>query len=193
MADNKTGLELRSLIKNSGELEISLARVPIPEPAADEILVRVEASPINPSDLGLLVGAADMTTAKASGTADAPVITAKVPEAAMRAMAGRLDESMPVGNEGAGVVIKAGSSEAAQALKGKTVAMIGGAMYAQYRRLKAKDVLPLPEGTTPAEGASCFVNPLTSLGMVETMRREGHSARECENHIPSIQLDLLEL
>jgi NADPH:quinone reductase-like Zn-dependent oxidoreductase len=176
VADNNTGLELRSLIKKNGELEISLARVPIPEPAADEILVRVEASPINPSDLGLLVGAADMTTAKASGTTEAPVITAKVPDAAMRAMAGRLDESMPVGNEGAGVVIKAGSSEAAQALKGRTVAMIGGAMYAQYRCLKAKDVLPLPEGITPAEGASCFVNPLTSLGMVETMRREGHKA-----------------
>jgi NADPH:quinone reductase-like Zn-dependent oxidoreductase len=174
MADNNTGLELRSLIKKSGELEISLANVPIPEPGADEILVRVEASPINPSDLGLLVGAADMTSAKASGTAESPKITAKVPEGAMKAMAGRLDESMPVGNEGAGVVIKAGSSEAAQALLGKTVAMIGGAMYAQYRCVKAKDVLPLPAGTTPAEGASCFVNPLTSLGMVETMRREGH-------------------
>jgi NADPH:quinone reductase-like Zn-dependent oxidoreductase len=176
VADNNTGLELRSLIKKNGELEISLVPVPVPEPADDEVLVRVEASPINPSDLGLLVGAADMSTAKASGTAAAPVITAKVPEAAMRAMAGRLDESMPVGNEGAGVVIKAGASDAAQALLGKTVAMIGGAMYAQYRCLKAKDVLPLPEGTTPAEGASCFVNPLTSLGMVETMRREGHKA-----------------
>src|SRR3954449_8053760 len=176
MADNNTGLELRSLIKKSGELEISLAKVPIPEPAADEILVRVEASPINPSDLGLLVGAADMSTAKASGTGDATVVTAKVPDGAMKAMAGRLDESMPVGNEGAGVVIKAGSSEGAQALLGKTVAMIGGAMYAQYRCLRAKDVLPLPPGITPAEGASCFVNPLTSLGMVETMRREGHKA-----------------
>src|SRR3954469_19639759 len=176
VAENKTGLELRSLIKKSGELEISLANVPIPEPAADEVLVRVEASPINPSDLGLLVGAADMASTKASGTAAAPVVTAKVPEGAMKAMAGRLDESMPVGNEGAGVVIKAGASDAAQALLGKTVAMIGGAMYAQYRSLKAKDVLPLPEGTTPAEGASCFVNPLTSLGMVETMRREGHKA-----------------
>jgi NADPH:quinone reductase-like Zn-dependent oxidoreductase len=175
-SDNKTGLELRSLIKKSGELEISLASVPIPEPGPDEILVRIEASPINPSDLGLLVGAADMSTAKASGSGDATVVTAKVPDAAMRAMAGRLDESMPVGNEGAGVVIKAGSSEAAQALLGKTVAMIGGAMYAQYRCLRAKDVLPLPEGTTAAEGASCFVNPLTSLGMVETMRREGHKA-----------------
>jgi NADPH:quinone reductase-like Zn-dependent oxidoreductase len=175
-SDNKTGLELRSLIKKGGELELSLASVPIPEPSADEILVRVEASPINPSDLGLLVGAADMSTAKTSGAGDAAVVTAKVPDGAMKAMAGRLDESMPVGNEGAGVVIKAGSSDAAQALLGKTVAMIGGAMYAQYRCLRAKDVLQLPPGTTPAEGASCFVNPLTSLGMVETMRREGHKA-----------------
>src|SRR6195952_4380818 len=175
-SDNKTGLELRSLIKKSGELELSLASVPIPEPGPDEVLVRVEASPINPSDLGLLVGAADMSTARTSGAGDAAVVTAKVPDGAMKAMAGRLDESMPVGNEGAGVVIKAGSSDAAQALLGKTVAMIGGAMYAQYRCLRAKDVLPLPPGTTPAEGASCFVNPLTSLGMVETMRREGHTA-----------------
>ena len=175
-ADGKTGLQLRSLIKKSGELEISLASVPTPEPGPDEVVVRVEASPINPSDLGLLVGAADMSTAKASGTKDAPVITAKVPEAAMRAMAGRLDESMPVGNEGAGVVVKTGSSDAAKALMGKTVAMIGGAMYAQYRCLRVAECLPLPSGTTPAEGASCFVNPLTALGMTETMRREGHKA-----------------
>jgi NADPH:quinone reductase-like Zn-dependent oxidoreductase len=175
-SENKTGLQLRSLIKKSGELELSLASVPIPEPGPDEVLVRVDASPINPSDFGLLVGAADMSTAKTSGTGDAAVVTAKVPDGAMKAMAGRLDESMPVGNEGAGVVVKAGSSETAQALLGKAVAMIGGAMYAQYRCLKAKDVLPLPAGTTPAEGASCFVNPLTSLGMVETMRREGHKA-----------------
>src|SRR6202045_3608885 len=174
--DSKTGLQLRSLIKKSGELEISLANVPIPEPSADEVVVRVEASPINPSDLGLLVGAADVATAKASGTKDAPVITAKVPEAGMRAMAGRLVESMPVGNEGAGVVIKTGSSDAAKALMGKTVAMIGGAMYAQYRTLRVNECLPLPAGITPAEGASCFVNPLTALGMTETMRREGHKA-----------------
>lgn len=176
MSDGKTGLQLRSLIKKSGELEISLLDVPTPEPAADEVVVRVEAAPINPSDLGLLVGAADMSTAKASGTKESPVITAKVPEGAMRAMAGRLDESMPVGNEGAGIVIRTGSSDAAKALMGKTVAMIGGAMYTQYRTLKARECLPLPSGTTPAEGASCFVNPLTALGMTETMRREGHKA-----------------
>lgn len=176
MSDGKTGLQLRSLIKKSGELEISLLNVPTPEPAADEVVVRVEATPINPSDLGLLVGAADMATAKASGSKDMPVITAKVPEAAMKAMAGRLDDSMPVGNEGAGVVIRTGSSDAARALMGKTVAMIGGAMYAQYRCLKVTECLVLPAGTTPAEGASCFVNPLTALGMTETMRREGHKA-----------------
>ena len=175
-ADHKTGLQLRSLITKSGELEISLLSVPTPEPAEDEVLVRVEATPINPSDLGLLVGAADMRTAKASGTKDAPVVTAKVPEAGMRAMGGRLDESMPVGNEGAGKVIKTGSSDAAKALMGKTVSMIGGAMYAQYRCVKARDVLPLPEGTTAADGASWFVNPLTALGMTETMRRENHKA-----------------
>ena len=176
MSAETTGLELRSLIKKSGELEISLLRVPTPEPSADEVVVRVEASPINPSDLGLLIGAADMATAKASGSKDAPVITAQVPEAAMKGMAGRLDESLPVGNEGSGVVVRTGSSDAAKALMGKTVAMIGGAMYAQYRTMRAKDCLVLPAGTTPAEGASCFVNPLTALGMVETMRREGHKA-----------------
>ena len=170
------GLQLRSLIKASGELELSLARVPIPEPAPDEVVVRIEGSPINPSDLGLLLGAADVATATLSGTADSPVVTAKVPPALMRAMAGRLDEPMPVGNEGAGVVVAAGVSDAAQALLGKTVAILGGAMYAQYRCVKAADCLLLPADATAADGASCFVNPLTALGMVETMRREGHTA-----------------
>jgi NADPH:quinone reductase-like Zn-dependent oxidoreductase len=173
---NGTGLQLRSLIKSSGELELSLARVPVGEPGPDEVVVRVEASPINPSDLGLLLGAADPSTAKTAGSGDDVVVTASVPAIAMKAMAGRLDESMPVGNEGAGVVIKAGTSEAAQALLGKTVAMIGGAMYAQFRTMKASDCIALPADVTPAEGASVFVNPLTSLGMVETMRREGHTA-----------------
>jgi NADPH:quinone reductase-like Zn-dependent oxidoreductase len=99
-----------------------------------------------------------------------------MPAAALKGLAARLDESMPVGNEGAGVVIKAGASEAAQALMGKTVSMIGGAMYAQYRVVRARDVMALPQGTTAADGASWFVNPLTSLGMTETMRREGHKA-----------------
>ncbi|MGE8368975.1 MULTISPECIES: zinc-binding dehydrogenase [Cupriavidus] len=172
----RTALQLRSLIKRGGELELSLASVDIPRPGPNEVLVRVEASPLNPSDLGLLFGAADMSTAKAGGSAGQPVVTARVPEGAMKSMAGRADVSMPVGNEGAGVVVEAGTSAAAQALLGKTVAAIGGAMYSQYRCIPAEQCLVLPEGATPAEGASSFVNPLTALGMVETMRREGHSA-----------------
>lgn len=171
-----TALQLRSKIKSSGELELSLDSIDTPRPGPDEVLIRIEASPLNPSDLGLLFGAADMSTAKASGTAERPIVTARVPEGAMRSMAGRLDVSMPVGNEGAGVVVDAGSSPAAQALMGKTVAAIGGAMYSQYRCISADQCLVLPEGATPADGASSFVNPLTALGMVETMRREGHSA-----------------
>jgi NADPH:quinone reductase-like Zn-dependent oxidoreductase len=170
--NNATGLELRSLIRKSGDLELSLAKVTRPAPAEDQVLVKVEATPINPSDLGLLLGPADMATLRAEGG----VVTAKVPQAALGGLAARLDQAMPVGNEGAGTVVAAGASEAAQALKGKTVSMIGGGMYTQYRLLKASDCQPLPAGTSAAEGASWFVNPLTALGMTETMKREGHKA-----------------
>ena len=175
-----TGLQLRSLITAEGELTLSLASIPTPTPANDEVLVRIEATPVNPSDIGLLFGAADMATARAfvksTDTASSPVITAQVPARAMPGMAGRLGQSMPVGNEGAGTVVAAGASPAAQALLGKKVAVLGGAMYTQYRCVKAEQCLVLPAGATAADGASCFVNPLTALGMVETMRREGHSA-----------------
>lgn len=170
----QTGLQLRSIIKGSGELELSLAVVGVAKPAADEVVVRVEASPLNPSDLGVLLGPADISTLKSTGG----VTTAKVPEQFLKAMTARLDQSMPVGNEGAGVVVAAGSDHAAQALMGRTVAVaiLAGAMYAQFRTLKAADVLPLPAGASAADGASCFVNPLTALGMTETMRGEGHTA-----------------
>ena len=167
-----TGLQLRSLVKKSGELELSLVSVPTPEPGENEVLVKIEGAPLNPSDLGLLLGPADLSTLTTSGG----VTTAKIPEAYMRAMAARADESMPVGNEGGGIVVKAGSSPAAQALLGKTVGVLGGAMYSQYRCVRVQDALPLPDGTTGAEAASCFVNPLTALAMVETMRMEGHKA-----------------
>jgi NADPH2:quinone reductase len=171
-----SGLQLRSLIKTNGELEVSLADVEVLPPAPNEVVVRIEASPINPSDLGLLFGAADMSTVRQTGTAANSAITADVPQSAMPAMVGRVGQSLQVGNEGAGIVVAAGTSEAAQALLGKVVAFIGGGMYAQYRTVNAEDCLVLPEGTTPADGASCFVNPLTALGMVETMRLEGHKA-----------------
>jgi NADPH:quinone reductase-like Zn-dependent oxidoreductase len=168
------GLQLRSLVKENAELELSLQTVDVPEPKDDEVMIRVEATPINPSDIGLLTGPADMRAAKASGTKTNPVVTAPIPQNLMRALAARLGQSMPVGNEGAGTVIKAGKN--AQNLMGKTIAAIGGAMYSQYRTVRAADCLVLPAGATAKDGASCFVNPLTALAMVETMRIEGHKA-----------------
>ncbi len=169
-------LQLRSLVRESGELELSLAEIAVPTPGASEVLVQMQASPINPSDIGLLFGAADMTTAHTSGPSSRPVVTAKIPAAAMKAMAPRVGQSMPVGNEGAGRVVAAGTSAAAQALMGRNVAVLGGAMYSQYRSVDTAQCLLLPEGATSEDGASSFVNPLTALGMVETMKREGHIA-----------------
>jgi len=168
------GLQLRSQVTADGRLVLSLASVPVTPPEAGEILVRVEAAPINPSDIGLLIGPADVSAAVLGGTAEQPVLTCPVPAPFMRAMAARVDQDLPVGNEGAGTVIAAGADVAH--LVGRKVAMIGGAMYAQYRLVKVADVIVLPTDATAADGASCFVNPLTALGMVETMRREGHTA-----------------
>ena len=128
-----SGLQLRSLITASGKLELSLVTLETPAPKPDEIVVQILATPINPSDIGLLFGAADMSTAKASGTSAQPVVAASVPERFMKGMAGRLDQSMPVGNEGAGMVVATGSSDAAKALLGKTVAVLGGAMYSDRK------------------------------------------------------------
>lgn len=172
----KSGLELRSLVKSDNTLELSLQEQSIGELKPDEVLIRIEAAPINPSDLGLLFGMADMGSAKQGGTPERPVVTASIPAAIAPMLAARVGKSLPVGNEGSGVVVEAGSAPAAQALKGKVVAMVGGAMYAQYRRASVEQLLVLPDGTTPRDAASCFVNPLTALGMVATMKREGHSA-----------------
>ncbi len=171
-----TALELRSLVKDTGELEISLAHVDVPQPGPGEVLVRIDATPINPSDLWLLFGPADPKTASLSQTTTGPVLTARIPPRAMPALAARVGKSMSVGNEGAGVVVAAGSSPGAQALMGKVVALRGGAMFAQYRCVAAEHCLVLPDGTAPSAAASAFVNPLTALCMIETMRREGHQA-----------------
>jgi NADPH:quinone reductase-like Zn-dependent oxidoreductase len=170
------GLELRSLITRNGELRLSLVAVPIPEPANDEVVVEIQAAPINPSDLALLTGTADIATATAQGEGPDRVLTARVPHQLLAYVKGRLDQSLPVGNEGAGRVVRTGGSPAARALMGRTVAVLGGATYARYRSAKASTVMALPEGATAADGASAFVNPLTALGMVETMRAEGHTA-----------------
>ncbi|MHB1445522.1 MAG: MDR/zinc-dependent alcohol dehydrogenase-like family protein [Acidimicrobiales bacterium] len=169
-------LQMRSLVTKSQTVEVSLEEVEVPEPEAHQVLIRVEAAPINPSDLGLLFAGADLTRASASGPADRPVLVAPLADGAARAAAGRVGQSMPVGNEGAGTVVAAGDSDAARTLLGKVVAVAGGAMYSQYRTADAGACLELPEGTRPAEGAASFVNPMTVLGMVETMGMEGHTA-----------------
>lgn len=171
-----TGMQLRSRISEDRTLELSLTEVVTPEPGPNDVIVRIEATPLNPSDLALLLGPADISTARVSGTTGQPVVTADIPDGLMKIVAGRLGQSLPVGNEGAGVVVAAGSSDAAQALLGKTVGMAGGEMYAQYRCVNAYMCMVIPEGTSAAEGASCFINPMTVLGMVETMRAEGHTA-----------------
>jgi len=169
-----TARELRSTISPNGVLTLSIEEVEIGDPAADEVIVRVEAAPINPSDLGLLIGPADLATLRVEGTPERPVLRFDVPAARLASVEARWGESLPVGIEGAGTVIAAGA--AAKALVGRRVGAFGGGMYTDCRRLKAHDVQPLPEGASAADGASMFVNPLTALGFVETARNEGHKA-----------------
>ena len=169
-----TTLELRSLITPEGELRLSLEEVPVAAPGPDEVVVRIEATPINPSDLATLLGPADMTTLSVDVSAGRPVVTAKIPPQLVAFTAPRAGKSLPVGNEGAGVVVEAGTN--AQHLIGKVVGVVGGAMYTRYRRLRAAEVLVFPDGITPKQGASAFVNPMTALSMLSTMRLEGHKA-----------------
>lgn len=170
------GTQLRSLVKSDNTLELSLQEVDFPQPGPDEVLVRVEAAPINPSDLALLLGPADLSTARVESSGETLLLKADIPEKLMKMVQGRMEQSLPVGNEGAGTVVAAGESDAAQALLGKIVGMVGGEMYGQYRCLNVYQCMPMREGIKAAEAASCFVNPMTALGMVETMRRENHTA-----------------
>lgn len=174
MSDTNT--QLVSTISADNKLTLSLQDIDMPQPSADEVVVRIEAAPLNPSDQAVLFSAADMSTATQSGTEERPVITADVPAQFMPALKTRVGKDTPVGNEGAGTVVAAGSSPAAQALMGKTVAVIGGGTYRQYLSANVQSCLVLKDGTTAKEGASSFVNPLTALAMVETMRAEGHKA-----------------
>ncbi len=166
--------QLRSLVTPERALRVSLDTVDTPRPGPREVLVRVQAAPVNPSDLGLLLAMADVSQAVGGGSTDEPTVTAPIPEPVLRSLTARVGESMAVGNEGSGVVVAAGESPEAQALLGRTVGFLGGATYAEYCLASPRMCLPLPEGAHAADGASSFVNPLTALGMVETMRREGH-------------------
>ena len=174
MSDNSSK-EIRSMVTSDGNIEISIANVEMPIPGDDEVLIEVHAAPINPSDLGLLLSfAADLTTINVSGSGDETVTSMKIHPALMGAMKPRIDESMPVGNEGSGIVIDAGAN--AKELIGKTVGLAGGSMYSQYRCVPAANCLVMEEGTSPAEAASSFVNPLTALAFIETMKMENHTA-----------------
>ena len=169
-----TSRELRSETTPAGQLRLSLEEREVAVPGPDEVVVRVEAAPINPADLAELLGPADVATLTSEATADRLVTTAEVPPRLLRLAAGRLGKSLAVGLEGAGVVVDAGAN--AQHLIGKVVSAGAGRMYTQYRRLPASEVFPFPDGVTAEQGASAYVNPLTALGMLSTMRREGHSA-----------------
>ena len=168
--------QLRTLVTEDGKLELSLADVKMPTPGDTDIVIRVEATPINPSDLGLLVGAGNLSTLRNEGSNNPPKLVADIPGAGMRAMQARIGQSLAVGNEGAGTVVAAGSSDAAQALMGKKVTGLGGEFYGEYRMLNVAQVMELPEDASARDGASCFVNPLTALSFPETMRMEGHKA-----------------
>ena len=171
----QTSKEIRSTVTNEGNIEISIATVEKPTPSKNEVLIKVEASPINPSDLGLLISfAADLDSLRVSGSGDTTVAKMKIHPALMGAMKPRLDQSMQVGNEGGGVIENAGAN--AKGLIGKTVGVAGGAMYSQYRCVPASSCLVMDDNTTSAAAASSFVNPLTALAFVETMKMENHSA-----------------
>ena len=176
MAVPATGLQLQSLVTQGGEVELTLARVPVREPDVDEVVIRVEATPINPSDLGILLGPADVSRVRTEGSGDEVRVAFPLQPQGMRMLAARVGRALPVGNEGAGVVVASGSSQQAQELLGKVVAVSTGSMYAEYRVAKVADLLVTKGGTTSVHAASSFVNPLTALGMIATMRREGHSA-----------------
>ena len=168
--------QIRSIIHDDLTLEVSLIHEAIPVPGPEEVLVEIQAAPINPSDLLLLLGPVDPGSIRIEEQAESPVVLGKIFEKARGMIAGRIGQSMMVGNEGAGLVVDAGKSDIAQALKGRMVGVFGGGMYTQYRCLNVNQCLLLLEGTAAEQGASCFVNPMTVLGMVETMRMEGHTA-----------------
>ncbi len=169
-------LQLQSCVDDEGYIECALFEVEIADPGADEVLIEVEAAPINPSDLGLMFGIADTDTAEACERNGYPAVRVPLPPALYKAMAARQGLWLPAGNEGAGKVIAAGESDGAQALLGKRVGAFGGEFFAHYRSVPAMQCLPLNDDVSAEEGASCFVNPMTALGFVETAKLEGHKA-----------------
>ena len=171
---SRSGRELRSMLARDGALRLWLEETSVPEPAADEVVVRVEAAPINPADIMVLLASANPSSLRRGGTVAAPMLEGIVVDVPP-ALAGRLDIPVPAGTEGAGTVVAAGAASAR--LIGRKVAFRSTlGTYAEYRVERAADCLVLPDGIPARAAASAFINPLTALGMVETMRREGHGA-----------------
>lgn len=169
-----TSKQLFTLITSQGQLELSLREVETPAPKPHEVVVRIEAAPINPSDMWPMFGPANLSAAHYDSAKK--VLSAPIHQSMLARLTSRLDQVLPIGNEGAGTVIAAGDSPAAQALLGKTVSIVSGATYAQTCCVPAQACIVHHAGTTAREAASSFVNPLTALSMVETMRMEGHTA-----------------
>ncbi len=166
--------QLFTLITSSGQLEMSVKEVELPQPKAHEVIVRMEAAPINPSDMWPMFGPANL--AQASFDQSKMRLSAPIYPGMLSRVASRLDQVLPIGNEGAGRVVAAGEHPKAQAMLGKTVAVLSGATYAEYCCVPMQACLVHHDGVSAKEAASSFVNPLTALGMVETMRMEGHTA-----------------
>ena len=169
-----TGRQLTSTANKDGTLRLALEDVSLDEPGADEVVVRIEAAPINPTDVSLLLGSADIAPLEAGGTVDRPVLTLNIPEQRLPRIAGRVGQPLPVGIEGAGIVVAAGAN--VKSLEGRRVGLFGQGMFADYCRVAASAVFPLPSHVTSADAAAMFVNPMTALGFVETARRGGHRA-----------------
>jgi NADPH:quinone reductase len=169
----RSSLALQSTISSQGRFELKLEELRLSAPAADEIVVQMEAAPINPADLLGMFGPVDKSTLVADGTPDSPILRGQVPESRLSSVAARWDRPIFLGNEGAGAVVDAGGD--VKELVGRKVAFRDGT-YCLFRVLKAADCLLLPDGVSARDGAAACINPLTALSMIETMRREGHSA-----------------
>jgi len=168
--------QLFTTVTNDSKLVLSVEPFDVPEPKDHEVVVEMQAVPINPSDLGLLTAPANIDTLRTETVGGHPALVADIDPAMAPYFSGRAGQKLPAGNEGAGKVVAAGSSDEAQALLGKTVSMVGGEMYRSHRVMAAMMCVPMPDGAAAKEGASLFVNPMTAQGFVNTMRAEGHEA-----------------
>ena len=166
-----TGKQLFTTLTADGTLTLEIAENTFKDPVGNQVLVKMEAAPINPSDLAILTSAADFENAEYS----AGKVVAKMPEPFLSGQKSRHGQRLPAGNEGAGTVVATGDSDAAKALMGQRVACVPGNAFSQYAIADAAMCLPLGDHSSEA-GASSFVNPMTALGFVENARMDGQKS-----------------